>query len=79
MLKVDLKNGSKRLKTFANKASHSHTRERFLALYDITQGMPAMQVAYQTQRNPQTLMEWVHRYNTAGPEALLFRHTSGRS
>ncbi|WP_428843096.1 helix-turn-helix domain-containing protein [Sphaerothrix gracilis] len=45
----------------------------------MAQGMPATQVAYQTRRNPQTLMEWVHRYNSAGPEALIFRHTGGRS
>lgn len=81
MLKVNLETWQQTpedLREQALQASHPRTRERFLALYDMTQGTPATQVAHQTQRNPQTLMEWVHRYNTEGPEALMFRHTGGR-
>lgn len=56
-------------------ASHLRTRERLLALYAITQGLCATQVASHTQRNPQTLMEWVHRYHTAGPNMWMFRRS----
>ncbi|MEO0984466.1 MAG: helix-turn-helix domain-containing protein [Cyanobacteria bacterium J06639_14] len=82
MLKVNLKTWQQTpedLGEQALQASHPRTRERFLAPYDIAQGTPATQVAHQTQRNPQTLMEWVHRYNIAGPDALIFCHTGGRS
>jgi len=29
-----------------------------------------------TQGNPQTVMEWLHRYNEAGSEALVYHCTS---
>jgi transposase len=31
----------------------------------------------ESERNPQTVMEWVHRYNTHGPEALTYRRSGG--
>ena len=65
------------LREKALNASHPRTRERFLALYDITQGMNATQVAQQTHRNPQTVMDWVHRYNQNGLESLVYRRTGG--
>lgn len=48
-----------------------------MALYEISQGKSASVVARKTGRNLQTLMEWVHRYNNSGPEALKFKHTGG--
>ena len=65
------------LREYALRANHPRTRERFMALYEITQGQSATQVARQSERNPQTVMEWVHRYNVLGPDALTFRHTGG--
>jgi len=62
----------------ALKAEHPRTRERLLALYEITQGSNATQVGKQTARNHQTIMEWVHRYNSGGMEALTFKQTGGR-
>lgn len=59
-----------RLRDYAVTSEHPRTRERFMALYEITQGQSATHVASQGKRNPQTVMDWVHRYNTAGPEAL---------
>src|SRR3954471_15286952 len=47
-------------------ASHPRTRERFLALYEITQESCATRVAAQARRHP--VMEWLHLYNTRGPE-----------
>lgn len=59
-------------------AAHVRTRERFLALYDLTQqGRGASAVARATGRHLQTLIRWVHRYNEAGPQALTFEHTGG--
>ena len=54
-------------------ASHRRTRERFLALYEITQESCATRVAAQARRYPQTVMEWLHLYNTHGPEALVYQ------
>ena len=66
------------LRELAMSASHPRTRERFLALYEITQESCATRVAAQARRHPQTVMEWLHRYNTGGPEALTYQRTGGR-
>ncbi len=66
------------LRQLATSAAHQRTRERFLALYEVTQASCATQVAARTRRRPQTVMEWLHLYNTRGPEALTFRRTGGR-
>jgi transposase len=80
MLKVDLERWHHRaesLREQALKAKHARTRERLLALYEITQGKSATQVGQQTGRNPQTIMDWVHRYNGSGLESLVYRRTGG--
>jgi transposase len=59
-------------------APHRRTRERFLALYEITQESCATRVAERTHRHPQTVLEWLHLYNTRGPEALAYQRTGGR-
>ena len=56
------------LRELAMSAPHPRTRERFLALYEITQESCATRVAAQARRHPQTVMEWLHLYNT--PEAI---------
>ena len=66
------------LRRLAMSASHPRTRERFLALYEITQESCATRVAAQARRHPQTVMEWLHLYNTGGPEALTYQRTGGR-
>ena len=66
------------LRQLATDAAHQRTRERFLALYEVTQASCATQVAARTRRHPQTVMEWLHLYNTRGPEALTFRRSGGR-
>ena len=65
------------LRQLATSAPHPRTRERFLALYEITEESCATGVASRTRRHPQTVMEWVHLYNTQGPEALASRRTGG--
>src|SRR5918995_7359409 len=61
------------LRELAMSASHPRTRERFLALYEITQESCATRVAERTRRHPQTVMEWLHLYNTR--EALTYQRT----
>ena len=63
------------LRELAMSASHLRTRERFLALYEITQESCATRVAERTRRHPQTVLEWLHLYNTGGPEALSYQRT----
>src|SRR3954454_19579909 len=66
------------LRQLATSAPHPRTRERFLALYEITQENCATRVAERTRRHPQTVLEWLHLYNTRGPEALVYQRTGGR-
>ena len=66
------------LRHLAMSAPHARTRERALALYEITQGSCATRVAACTGRHPQTVMDWVHAYNERGPDALVFGRTGGR-
>ena len=66
------------LRRLAMSASHPRTRERFLALYEITQESCATRVAAQACRHPQTVMEWLHLYNIRGPAALTYQRTGGR-
>src|SRR4051812_23236775 len=66
------------LRHLALSAPHARTRERALALFDITQHRCATQVAVRTGRRAHTVMEGVHAYNQGGPDALTFRRTGGR-
>ncbi len=58
-------------------AEHLRTRERWMALYEICTGKNATKVGTATGRNLQTIMDWVHRYNDKGPEAMVFKQTGG--
>jgi transposase len=80
MLKVDTQTWAQSpevLREQALTAEHPRSRERFMGLYEISTGKSATQVGQETGRNPQTVMEWVHRYNASGPNALMYRHTGG--
>src|SRR3954447_17532416 len=66
------------LRRLATRAPHLRTRERFLALYEVTQESCATRVAARTRRHPQTGMELLHLDNARGPEALAYRRTGGR-
>src|SRR5512134_2777545 len=66
------------LRVLGLNAEHPRTRERFLALYEICREKNASQVGRETDRNPQTVMAWVHCYNTVGPAALVYQHSGGR-
>src|ERR1051325_11709651 len=66
------------LRHLALSAPHARTRERALALFDITQHSCATQVAGRPGRRAHTVISWVHAYNAQGPDALTFRRTGGR-
>jgi transposase len=60
-------------------ANHPRSRERYQALYMIGSGLSnASQWAKTIKRCKQTVLEWVHEYNTAGPEGLVYQHSGGR-
>jgi len=42
-------------------ATHPRSRERLMALYEISQGKSATKVGQETKRHPQTIMGWVHQ------------------
>ena len=67
------------LRTEALAAEHPRTRERLMALYEVCEGKSATLVGKQTNRNPQTVMEWVHRYNRQGLAALKYQRSGGRN
>lgn len=80
MLSVDLSSwgeSAEALREKALRAEHPRSRERFMALYEISGGKSATQVGRETGRNPQTVMEWVHRYNEVGPETLVYQRSGG--
>lgn len=80
MLMVDVEKwgqSAEQLRQLALRAAHPRSRERLMALYEICEGKNASQVGRGTQRNPQTVMEWVHRYNDKGSEAMLYRRSGG--
>ncbi len=59
---------------------HQRARERFQALYLIASGQfNATTCAAHIDRQDETVLGWVHRYNEHGPDALAYRRTGGRA
>src|ERR1044071_3241307 len=52
-------------------APHARTRERALALYEITQGSCATRVGARNGRHPHTVLALGHACHERGPHALL--------
>jgi transposase len=65
------------LRELALNHEHPRTRERFLALYEIATGKNATQISRETKRNHQTVMNWVHKYNSKGHKSLFYQRTGG--
>ncbi|MTF38882.1 helix-turn-helix domain-containing protein [Cyanobacterium aponinum] len=65
------------LRELGIKAEHPRTRERLIALYEISDGKSATKVGKETGRNPQTVMSWVHKYNQQGISVLEDNHSGG--
>src|SRR5215210_8140661 len=61
-------------------APRRRTRERFLALYLIASGQfNATTCAAHVGRQDETVLAWLHLYNSNGPGALVYRKTGGRA
>jgi transposase len=68
------------LRRAALHAAHPRSRERFQALYLIASGQfNATTCAAHIGRQDETVLNWVHRYNRHGPQALTYRRSGGRS
>jgi hypothetical protein len=66
------------LRRLALQAEHPRTRERFLALSLIADGTHnATTWADRFGRQDETVLRWLHSYNTEGPGALTYRRTGG--
>ena len=66
------------LRRLALQAGHPRTRERFLALSLIADGTHnATTWADHFGRQDETVLRWLHTYNTEGPDALTYRRTGG--
>lgn len=81
MLKVNYHRWNKTpqdLREQALEAEHPRTRERYLALYEIASGKSANQVSKEIKRRPDTVMDWVHKYNSKGHEGIVYKRTGGR-
>jgi len=65
------------LRRLSLESAHPRTRERFLALYEITQGSYPTKIAKHAKRHFQSVIAWVHQYNNKGPDAVEFLHTGG--
>ena len=66
------------LRQQALEAEHPRTRERYFALYEIASGKSAYQVSKDITRRPNTVMDWVHKYNSKGHEGIAYKRTGGR-
>ncbi len=80
MLRVEHEQWGQRpedLRELAVTAPHARSRERFLALYEMTLGPSATRVAARIGRHPHSVMHWVHRYNASGPGAVSYHRTGG--
>ena len=58
-------------------SEHPRTRERYFALYEIASGKSANQVSKEIKRRPDTVMDWVHKYNAKGHEGIVYKRTGG--
>ena len=67
------------LRVLSVEAKDARSRERFLALYMITNKQTsACAWAREIGRTKETVLKWVHDYNRLGPEGVFYRHTGGR-
>ncbi len=59
------------------RAATARERERWHALWLLSRGWSAAQVAEALDRDPHTIGEWVAAFRDRGPTALAFVHTGG--
>ena len=65
------------LRRLAKRSRHNNQSRRLLSLAAVLDGMSREDAARIGGKDRQTLRDWVHRFNQAGPEGLLDAWTSG--
>ena len=65
------------LRRLAKKAKDANQSRRLLSLAAIVDGMSRAEAAMMGGMDRQTLRDWVHRFNLAGPDGLLDNWASG--
>ena len=65
------------LRQLAKKAKHVNQSRRLLSLAAVIDGMSRTEAAMIGGMDRQTLRDWVHRFNAAGPDGLLDNWASG--
>ena len=65
------------LRKRATESGHVRTRERFMALYEVSQGRSATSIARESGRDPQTIMRWVRKYNRCGLRLMDYHRSGG--
>ena len=67
------------IRQLAIEAEHARSRERFQALYAIGTGeATASEWAQVIDRQPRTVLSWVHNYNQQGVAGVRYEHSGGR-
>ena len=65
------------LRRLAKKAKDANQSRRLLSLAAVVDGMSRAEAAMMGGMDRQTLRDWVHRFNVAGPDGLLDNWASG--
>jgi transposase len=67
------------MRRLAIEGEHERSRERFQALYAIGSGAAsASEWAQVIERQPRTVLSWVHTYNQQGVCGVRYEHSGGR-
>jgi len=72
-----IENTAEDLRSIASKSRDGAQVRRLLALASVLDGQSRMEAAAQAGMDRQTLRDWVHRFNKAGPDGLLDAWASG--
>ena len=65
------------LRRLAKKAKEANQSRRLLSLAAVVDGMSRAEAAMMGGMDRQTLRDWVHRFNAAGPDGLLDKWANG--
>lgn len=57
---------------------NKRTRERYLALSKVLDGLAPFRVAAAMGKSESTVYTWLRRYNESGPKGIEYRRTGGR-
>ena len=72
-----LDNTPSQLRSLAARSRDSEQTRRLLAIAMVLEGTSRLEAARQAGMDRQTLRDWVHRYNEAGPDGLVSRSAPG--